>query len=40
MANLFCRLQVDDELKLGRLLYRQVGRFGTFQNLVDVLRFR
>src|SRR5262245_54274914 len=29
-------LQIDDEFELCRLLHRQVGRFGTFQNLVHV----
>jgi hypothetical protein len=29
-------LQVDDKLKLRRLLHRQVSRFGTFQDLVHV----
>src|SRR5262249_25102546 len=35
-ANLFCRLEVNDKFKLGRLLHRQISRFGTFQNLVHV----
>ena len=35
-TNLFCRLQVDDEFKLRRLLHRQISRFGAFQDLVHV----
>ena len=34
--DLFCRLKVDDELKLRCLLHRQISRFGTFQDLVHV----
>src|SRR5258706_9819001 len=37
MTNLFCRLEVDDEFKLRRLLYRQVGRFRSFENFVYVV---
>src|SRR6266508_1406724 len=37
-TNLFCRLKVDHELKLRCLLYRQISRFGTFQDLVHVNR--
>src|SRR5438046_1156203 len=29
-------LQVDDEVELGRLLHRQIGRLGSLQDLVDV----
>src|ERR1700751_5234889 len=29
-------LEVDDELELGRLLHRQIGRLGTFQYFVHV----
>jgi hypothetical protein len=36
-TNLFCRLEVDDELKLRRLLYGQVGRFRSPENLVYVV---
>ena len=35
-TNLFCRLKVNDEFKLRRLLHRQISRFGTFQDLVHV----
>src|SRR5438128_6749367 len=35
-TNLFGRLEVNDELKLRRLLNRQISRFGTFQDLVHV----
>ena len=35
-SNLFRRLQVDDELKLRRLLHRQISRLGAFQDLVHV----
>src|SRR5438094_322230 len=35
-ANLFCRLEVYDKLKLRCLLHRQISRFGTFQDLVHV----
>src|SRR5262245_57599315 len=34
-ADLLCRLEVDDELELRRLLHGQVGGLGAFQNLVD-----
>jgi hypothetical protein len=32
---LFCRFQIDDELKLGRLFDGNVGGLGAFQDLVD-----
>src|SRR5262245_21715305 len=32
--NLLCRLKVNDELELGRLLNREISRFGTLQDLV------
>ena len=35
-SDLLRRLQVDDELKLRRLLHRQISRFGAFQDLVHV----
>src|SRR5215471_624158 len=35
-ANLLCRFQIDDELKLRRLLYRQIGGLRTFQDLVNI----
>ena len=35
-ANLFCRLEVYDKLKLRCLLHRQISRFGAFQDLVHV----
>ncbi len=35
-AERFGRLHVDHELDLGRLLYRQVGRLGAFEDLVDI----
>jgi len=37
-SDLFCRLKVNDEFKLRRLLHRQINRFGTLQDLVDVNR--
>jgi hypothetical protein len=37
MTDLFCRLEVDDEFKLRRLLYRQIGRFRSLENLVYVV---
>jgi len=35
-ANLICCFKVYDELKLRCLLYRQISRFGTFQDFVHV----
>jgi hypothetical protein len=35
-TNLFCRLKVYDEFKLGCLLHRQISWFGTFQDCVNV----
>src|SRR5262249_46298026 len=35
-SNLFRGLQVDDKLKLRRLLHRQISRLGAFQDLVHV----
>src|SRR5262244_3099439 len=35
-ADLFCRLQIDDELKLCRLLDRQVGRLRAFQYFIYI----
>ena len=32
----FAAFKVDDKFKLRRLLDRQIGRFGAFQDLVDV----
>jgi hypothetical protein len=29
-------LEIDCEIKLDRLLYRQVGRFGTLQDTIDI----
>ena len=37
MTNLFCRLEVDDEFNLHRLLYRQVGRFRSLEDPVYVV---
>ena len=34
----FGSLEVDDELKLGRVLHRQVGRLCAAQYAVDILR--
>src|SRR6266496_2417526 len=34
--DLFCRLQIDDQLELLWLLYREVGWFSAFQNFVHV----
>jgi hypothetical protein len=28
-------LEIDDQLKLGRLLDRKIGRLGTFQDAID-----
>src|SRR5215831_9665566 len=36
--DLFCCLKINDELKLRCLLYGQISRFGTFQDLVHVNR--
>ena len=36
-TDLFCRLKVDHEFKLRRLLHRQISRFGAFQDLVNVV---
>src|SRR5438874_9405279 len=30
------RLHIDDQLEFGRLLNRQIGRLGAFENLIDV----
>src|SRR5262245_29834618 len=35
-TDLFCCLEIDDELKLRRLLHWQISRLGTFQYLVNV----
>src|ERR1700754_3513345 len=35
-SDLFCRLEVNDEFKLRRLLHRQISRFGTLEDLVYV----
>jgi len=35
-ADLFGSFEIHDQLELGWLLHRQVSRFSTFQNLVDV----
>src|SRR6266478_1512007 len=35
-ANLFRRLEIDDELELHRLFHWQVGRLAPFENLVHV----
>ena len=32
-----CGLQIDDQLKFGRLLDWQVGRVGALQDLIDVI---
>ena len=37
-SDLFRCLQVDHELKLRRLLHRQISRFGAFQDLVHLNR--
>ena len=37
MANLFCRLEVNDEFKLRCLLYRQISRFGSLEDFVYVV---
>jgi hypothetical protein len=31
------RLQVEDELIVGRCLNRKIGRFGSFENAMDVI---
>src|SRR5262245_1959180 len=35
-SDLFCRLEINNEFKLRRLLHWQVSGFGTFQDLVYV----
>ena len=35
-AERFGSLHVDHQLELGRLLYRQIGGLGAFEDLVDV----
>jgi hypothetical protein len=35
-AECFGRLEIDNQLKFGRLLNRQIGRLGTFEDLIDV----
>src|SRR5215471_5270207 len=35
-ANLFGGFEIDDQLKLGRLLDRDVGGFAALQNLIDL----
>jgi hypothetical protein len=35
-AEFLGRLQIDNQLKFGRLLNRQIGRLGAFENLIDV----
>src|SRR5215467_11975825 len=35
-ADLLCRLEIDYQLELGRLLYWDVGGFATLQNLIHV----
>src|SRR5262249_44173851 len=35
-AKRLCRSKIDDQLKLGRLLDRQVARFGALQDLDDI----
>src|SRR3989304_132912 len=37
MTDLFCRLEVNDEFKLHRLLYRQVARFRSLEDSVYVV---
>src|SRR5262245_37158216 len=37
MADLFCCLQVNDELKLRRLLYGKIGWLGSLEDLVYVV---
>ena len=36
-AKCLCSLEIDGQLEFGRELDRQVGRFGAFQYLVDVV---
>ena len=36
-SDLFRSLQVDHEFKLRRLLHRQISRFRSFEDLVDVV---
>ena len=38
-SDLLCRLQVDDELKLGRLLHREIFGLNALQDLVNVPRY-
>ena len=35
-ADLLSRFQIDDEFELRRLLDRKIGRFGAFQNFINV----
>ena len=35
-ADLLGGFEIDHELELRRLLHRQIGRFGTLQNLVHI----
>jgi hypothetical protein len=35
-AECFGRLEIDNQLKFGRLLNRQIGGLGAFENLIDV----
>ena len=35
-AECFGRLEIDNQLKFGRLLNRQIGRLGTFEDIIDV----
>src|SRR5262249_56211882 len=37
-ADLFCGLEINDEVKLDWLFYRKIGRLGTFENFIDVGR--
>src|SRR5712671_4775867 len=33
----FCGLEIDHQIELGRLLDRQIGRLGAFENFIDVV---
>src|SRR5471032_1897460 len=35
-AERFGSLHIDHQLEFGRLLYRQIGRLGAFEDLIDV----
>ena len=38
-AESFGGLEIDNQLKFGRLLNRQIGRLGAFEDLIDVAAY-